>query len=660
MSEPPPRPWYVRHAALLALAVLLAGQHLVARFDRRQDVSWQRNDPALVPVDPDRLSNVTFDLSSGSYEATWQPATIEWRDVGLDGTRFVHLKVKALRPCDWQSCYLQYISPDEGPGYDDTFLRERTVRPVVHAGGDEVTLQWHLLRPAERFQLLIPAGAKFTVLEHQLAGLPWEVYVRQTRQESFRLLLTGLSVALFLSWLAQHFEIVRRPLARPAILSSVILGAHGVLMLWLLPPFQGPDENRHWKAALAMYRGDAGPGSVLRELPNLLGAEAPRWKCEVPFPSQPLHGTASREVPPGEQSGVGYAGPWAYPVVGFVSLFFPTVHTLNEALLFYYGCRLVALVVLLFLVVGLWRAGLGTWTLVIFLSLPLVLQQILVVSTDTVPNLGTLAALLLFSQPRRNLTLPFLTLLVVLVVLAKPPIYAVLLLLPAWYLPRSWIWRWQVGLGLIVGVLLAIIGGYFALWSVVQRTDQTLASDAQRQLQWLLTWPGMQAFGQGLLEYPSRFLNPHYWWAPLGWLDTPLSDLHKNLLWASLLLVVAFDVGRAGRLLLRYWKEVLISFGLTVLHALFTWVSLGAVMYLTISPFQAIGIVGMQVRYMIPVVLFGLLLPVILVRRGRMAEGVTPANHTRWWWVLAHGIIVAIAAFRAAQLAGDLQYRYWG
>jgi len=664
MTEPPNlrpwyvrhRPWYVRHGALLALAVLLTTQHALARLDRSPEATWQRDSSPFFPSPSDRLGKLSYDPVTGSITVIGQPATFEWgQDRGLDGSWFVQWRIKALRTCDWQRCYLQYVSRDDVDPNFDSFIYERTVRPIVRANREEVSLQWHLPRPAERMQLLLPAGAEFVVLGQHLAGLSWDSYLRQTRRETCHLLISCLCVGLLLFWVARHAGSAGQALTSRTFLSGIILGANGVLMIWLLPPFQGPDENKHWKAALAMYRPDAKPASALRDLPNLLDAEAPRWHAEVAFPAQPLRGTATRYIPAGEQAGVGYAGPWAYPVVGFVSLFFPRVDSLNEALTFYYCCRIVPLILLLFLVTSLWQRGLAAWTLVTFLSLPLVMQQFLVVSTDTVPNLGTLAALLLFSRPQGLWSLLGLTLLCVLVVLAKPPIYAVILLLPAWHLPWSRLLRWQVLLPAALAAAAAMVAAYFILWGVVKKTDDTLATDAQRQLEFLFTSQGLENFGHALLEYPTRFLNPEYWWSPLGWLDTPLSDLHKNLLWASLLLAIVLDLAHIGRGVARYWRELLEGIGLAVLHGIFVWVSLGLVMYLTITPYGESYIVGMQVRYMIPVVLLALTLPASLVRRTA-----SEPNKPRPGWILGYTVLLALTVVRAVQLAGDLQYRYWG
>jgi hypothetical protein len=612
----------------------------------------------LVNVEGPQAPHRPYHAEGKEFDVTGQPSWIECVSEPRWFTpQFVQLKIKAKTPCDWPSCYLQYVSWDDGnQDYDGEYLRERTVKPIVRIVHDEVTLDWHLLRPAVRLRMLLPNGARFTISEFKLyRGLPRERNSSLLR--CFHLVLACINLGFFVTWISQHVSSLGRTLSRPAALSCFVVGLHGVLMVWLLPPFQGPDENRHWKAALVMFRSDAGPGSVLHELPNLLGAESPRWHGEVPFPAKTLRGSASRAVSPGEQSRVGYAGPWAYPFVALVSLFFPGVQSLEEALIFYYACRLGPLAVLLFLVATLWRQRLGSWTLVTFLSLPLVLQQCIVVSTDTVPNLGTLAAFLFFALPRRSWTLLLLTFTCVLVVLAKPPIYAVLLVLPAWYLPWSRLLRWQVVLPLVLAAAAVVVGGYFALWSVLKNTDAGLATDAQKQLQSLLTPAGAANFGLGLLEYPTRFLNPEYWWAPLGWLDTPMSDLHKHLLWACMIMAIAADLVRVGRRILGWWRELLEGLGFAVLHGVFVWVSLGAIMYLTISPLGSGQIFGMQVRYMIPVVLFGLLMPVALVRRNEPAMSPSPPNS---WWVLVHGVLLTLAVVRAIQLAGDLQYRYWG
>jgi len=84
-------------------------------------------------------------------------------------------------------------------------------------------------------------------------------------------------------------------------------------MIWVLPPFQGPDENRHWKAAVQLYRTDGQSDSILFRLPNILDAESPRWQAETPFHAMSLHAMPGTMERNGDQKGVGYVNTGATP-----------------------------------------------------------------------------------------------------------------------------------------------------------------------------------------------------------------------------------------------------------------------------------------------------------------------------------------------------------
>jgi len=75
-------------------------------------------------------------------------------------------------------------------------------------------------------------------------------------------------------------------------------------------------------------------------------------------------------------------------------------------------------------------------------------------------------------------------------------------------------------------------------------------------------------------------------------------------------------------------------------------------MYLTITDYQSAGIVGMQVRYMLPVALLFFTWP--SARLPRLDQPTRP----RWLWPIVMLLILTIA--RAILLTGDLQHRYWG
>ena len=157
------------------------------------------------------------------------------------------------------------------------------------------------------------------------------------------------------------------------------------------------------------------------------------------------------------------------------------------------------------------------------------------------------------------------------------------------------------------------------------------------------------------MEYPTRFFNPACWWEPLGWLDTRLNDLHRKLLWLCLIVAITIDVSRIGLWLrrtgLNAMGDLLPPLVCSLVHLVFVWWSLALVMYLTITDLQSAGIVGMQVRYMIPVALMFLIWP---------ATTLPESQRLRYRILWPALFLVILTVIRAIQLAGDLQYRYWG
>src|SRR5215203_5930918 len=78
------------------------------------------------------------------------------------------------------------------------------------------------------------------------------------------------------------------------------------------------------------------------------------------------------------------------PFVFVVSALFPHVETTEEALVFLYACRLFPAVLLIVILLAADRAFDLPFMALFFFSLPLVMQQAVIVSADTFLNLGAL------------------------------------------------------------------------------------------------------------------------------------------------------------------------------------------------------------------------------------------------------------------------------
>jgi hypothetical protein len=645
-------PWYVRFQIVWLVGCVLLAQSLLAWYRPAPANYWQKS------TQPDAAQQTNWWQPMGDWSTGPQSGYLSWSPDIAAGAQSLTVTMSASGKLQ-SSVLLQYTTEAE-PYWDHDVIHVRTLRPARSvASENEILLTWLLPETAREIRLVLPAHSKGRFTSFKLRGMDsasatWN-YIRQALQYTSLAVLVSLLVYWawkHLGWLHWH----------PHLLGLLLVALHGLVMIFALPPFQGPDENRHWKTAVELFRRDGQAGMILYRLPVILDAESPRLRSEVPFSASLLQAQPDETGRMAEQIKVTYAKHWGYPTIGFVSLIYPMVTSVQEAVGFYYTCRLVNLCCLLILLGYAFRLRVSSWLLFTFCSLPLVMQQCIVLSTDTVHNLGTFWALLLaarmYKQPSSTGFI-LLCIVSVLVVMGKPPIYLLTLLLPAWFLP----WRRILfSIWMIPGILLLIAGGfvgYWYLWRIVDGTGLQLGEAARLQLEFVLTTEGLHQFAAGAMEYPQRVLRPHYWFGPLGWLDTLISPVHVHLLWISLLLALIADVIQIGRWFYHagvpQLSRLVFALIAAMLHASFIWWCLALVMYLTISPLQAQCITGMQVRYMIPSVFMFLLWPVIAARDWTTLPYTAPANWKRWLAM----VMLVLAIIRCWHLLMDLIQRYW-
>jgi hypothetical protein len=292
------------------------------------------------------------------------------------------------------------------------------------------------------------------------------------------------------------------------------------------------------------------------------------------------------------------------------------------------------------------------------------MQQVVIVSTDTVPLLGTMAALLLFRQMLIRpsaAALAALFLVSAAVVLAKPPSYALILALPCWHVPWRRLCRWYYVLPGIAVLMLAAVGGFLLLWRVLDDVSSELGQSARLQLSYLGTAEGLSRFWKASLEYPGRFPFLESWSEPLGWLDTNLGTDHRVLLLSSFWLALIYDLVRCRlawfQAVRDYAGPLTMSLIVVLMHALFAWLSFALVMYLTISDYQGQSITGMQMRYIFPIALMALLLSAAVIPPA--AKG-SPRRGSVSITAIGNSVMLAFALSRCIQLVADLQFRYAG
>ena len=136
-------------------------------------------------------------------------------------------------------------------------------------------------------------------------------------------------------------------LSSAAVKSILILGvpASALIVTFLLPPFQGPDEIQHWQLALNYARPDAIHETPAFSLPVTLDVGAIPFNPQVKFKAEKFRSEKLTDYPilPTEYI---YVRPYSYPAVWAASVFFPPVRSVHEALILYYLCRILPILAL--------------------------------------------------------------------------------------------------------------------------------------------------------------------------------------------------------------------------------------------------------------------------------------------------------------------------
>lgn len=539
-------------------------------------------------------------------------------------------------------------------------IRTRIVRPLVRWEDGVAVCRFDLPMPALWLKLVWPREDTVTLESAQVVLVP--------RQPESWWPLAGqvfsIGLALGLAWQLAALLAPALGLAASAKRWAMgLLASLQFLTALLLPPFQGPDEYRHWVAALKLYGRQEAGEPVLFRLPELLDALPPRWLADVPFHALQFRRTEDVIAEQEKNFSVGYARAWTYPYVGVVALFYPKVTRLPEALCCYYLARLLPIAIWVLLLCWLDRRGCLTWSLLAFLSLPLMLQQSVVVSSDTLTLQAALAAAAAFVSCRRDgggWRLAALWLLVLVASVAKPPM--ALILLPLFLLP----WRKLPLKMLTVPLLLAGAAGlaWLALRYGVQLLEgsrEDLPGKVLDRVQFVLSPDGLLVF---LRSVVTRFsYGWQEWVQPLGWLDTPLSQWHLALLVATVGLALLLDFVELapgwGRAVMEQPLDLLALWGLVLAHAVGLVLGICFIMFIAHTETEngQSQLIGVQMRYFFPAILLALVVPFGLSRPAA-SRGLSDSSPSLPLWLV--GPLLALLAARGAALAIDLLVRYFG
>lgn len=580
------------------------------------------------------------------------------------------VRVELLPLAPMRRDFYIYFIPASAPR-SETFSERHVQRGRVAAMPDAWRVEWEFKEPIRSYRLDVPEDARFRVITFEASersgtlstrtGSPvWSVVTAATA-------MTLLVLALQLAWrpFVPGLQTTTRAIA------IYLLVPAGVLV-FMLPPFQGPDEWAHWKLALAAVRPAAAMEPSAYSLPDILDPQKIRFRPEAKFDPARLATAAattaatSSEMETEQQwlrRNYPYVRPYAYPTVLLVSSVFPRIDGVTQALILYYLSRMVSAGLLVLLLVIATRRHDVPFTALFFFSLPLVLQQCAVVSADVFLNLGALVSVLLFVAIRQRPTpagIAALGVLTMLIVGVKF-IYAPLLALPMLLIqPRRRV--------LTAAAVLAILAAYPALLLILHETRSMAevmqrGREANEQIAFLTTWAGWREFAFVYVRHLDMLRHPASWAGPLGWVDTPLGETHIGLVRASAATAVALDVWRylpgSGRFLRTRWRAVLLLATAALGGLLF--VTFGDVLlyYIMETPAHARDVVGPQVRHYFPCAIVALLLPLALGSNVGLDSNAGRTEHRVSLRTVALVVTITLLGGRTILLVQDLLLRYW-
>ena len=407
----------------------------------------------------------------------------------------------------------------------------------------------------------------------------------------------------------------------------------GVVMMVFVPPFQVPDESRHWMGGYARTHSKFSPSdtsqhcSFANALPNLFEVGRIAFYPDQKIQASQFEGVEKvKEECSSYRLNYGYLG--TYPgLLGARLLISNEDKDPGATFKVFMLSRLLQGSLLLFLVIRLWKlsqqSGMpipGLLTTLALMVSPVVLQQSFSVSSDLITYALSLSLLtfLFFAQLARWFDWAMLGYLCLSVAVTKPPLFAYIpLFLGTGLLLRRGDDHQTVGrlrpVSWIYIILLGSLAG--AIWMVVQYRPlpeqlSSLNINVGRQLQYVFSNPGQSL--SVLLTALDSFLNLDTMLWPLGWLDTVISPgvqvTWRDIFWSAAVVDLALTAVMVavsfGRKVER--REVLtrLASGAVLLLGLYlTSILVVLTMYLSWTDVGGTSVEGLQARYFMPMIL---------------------------------------------------------
>ncbi len=631
-------------------------------------------------------SNIGFDAKTGIVQATgprpWfillVDPTVAPSATPLGGVTHVRMKIRpetAFNPNDFLLYFTHAYDPQGTFQSPDELILVNLARGVASNDPEDRKALWidfHLREPGAWCRIHLPEGAAFRldILELATEADPSVSAGIFDWRGGLKVFAAGIVIGIVLMLV----QMSRRPIVADArrvkdiLLVGLVLSSSTLLLI--LPPFQGPDEIPHWKTALLKSRIGLADEPVLYHLNEILGTSRLRWKAQEQIDSQFLRAyTRDQKFAPVPDDRVGYAHWLTYPTVSAVALIFPKVETLDEAYLFYYCCRFLPAVLLFVMLLVANRRDLLPYTGLFLFSTPYVLQQCTIIAPDTLANLGTLLAVLLFVSLRRERSVPrlvWLWIVCLLVVAAKPPVYAALLLLPLVETPLSRIPHKRIVIPLAVtsAIVIAIVGAWIGM-GIAGGGNVEHGKDISAQVRSLTTAEGWRTFWNAMVRTFDGRVDLSGFCQPLGWLDTFLNNHHLTLLYIGAILALLLDLIESApsvpAIVERKKRLAALLAGLIAANFVFVAVAVSLVSYITwtLPNHEAAGLVGVQIRYLFPPAILLIFLPLALNQESQGPPDKPSCFGRLLLNSLALGTFGLLLFARHIHLTFDLLARYW-
>ena len=466
-----------------------------------------------------------------------------------------------------------------------------------------------------------------------------------------------------------------------------IFALFGVVFTFLMPPFQVPDEEAHWRAAIS--RTDFGSSQATGHCSAMAALPRHFTFDEVAVNSLQSQFTGKFRAlsdlrPSCVGDSVAYGGYWTYPGVALVRAL--TAARLDDGingLRRFYLARLTQGLIFLSLVARFLLANRrlgwppGALSGIALLASPLLVQQSFGISADMVINSSALAlATLVISAPNpKRLDLALTLALGSAAAFTKPIIVPIVLATLALLAISSGRFarggatqkRSTASLCMIAILVVLCLASGILQHNVLSSNVLGPSVNAAKQISWLTNNPakGIQALATRLtdLRQLELLLNP------LGWLTTPLPMRLIIRCEALIAMAILIDVARAITLGRRRTDDDHTSphFApvLLILLGFFGYFFLlVASMYVAWTPVGAPTVDGIQSRYYFPAFLWALsLLPGALAGSGWTATGRLNSPPDYRTQSRAIGPFMALtgafALYHTTDFALALLSRYW-